>query len=113
VNLDVQIIMANQEETGLEAIGVIRNLSLRGALIETHASMKVNDQLILYVTFPCHADELEISSNAVVRWVQERQVLERKTSQSLMRYLSNVHNATQAVVHAGVAREGDIRYSTR
>jgi hypothetical protein len=104
VNLDVQIIMANREETGREAIGVIRNLSLRGALIETHASMKVNDKLRLYVTFPSHADELEIS-NAVVRWVQERQVgvefmkLERKRSQTLMRYLSTVHNATQAVAH--------------
>jgi hypothetical protein len=104
VNLDVQIIMANRAETELEAIGVVRNLSLRGALIETHAPMKVNDQLRLYITFPKHADELEIS-NAVVRWAQERQVgvefmkLERKTSQSLMRYLSNVHSATQAVVH--------------
>jgi hypothetical protein len=104
VNRDVQIIVANREEAGREAIGVIRNLSLRGALIETHAPMKVNDELRLYITFPNHADELEIS-NAVVRWVQQRQVgvelkkLERKTSQSLMRYLSNVHNATQAVAH--------------
>jgi hypothetical protein len=99
VNLDVQMLLANRAETGREAIGVVRNLSLRGALIETHALLQEHDRLTLYLTLPNHADELEIPS-AVVQWVGERQVgieflkLSKKASQTLMRYLS-VHYVTK------------------
>ena len=101
VNLDVQVVIANRAGTGREGIGVVRNLSLRGALIETHALMKANDQLTLHLTLPNQADELEIQG-AVVRWVRDREVgveflkLNRKTSQALMRYLSGVHSATKS-----------------
>jgi hypothetical protein len=100
VNLDVQMLMEKEAESEREAIGVVRNLSLRGALIETHARMKPHDELTLYLTLPHHADEVEIPS-AVVRWVRERQVgvefltLNKKASRTLMRYLSRVHYVTK------------------
>lgn len=100
IDLDAQVVIANGTEPGFEGIAVVRNLSMRGALIETHARMKANDQLRLYLTLPNQPDELEIS-NAEVRWVRERQVgieflkLNRKTSQVLMRYLSSVHITKQ------------------
>ena len=46
VNVDVQFSSPSPE--GIEGIGVVRNLSMRGALIETHALLTTDDQLTVY-----------------------------------------------------------------
>jgi hypothetical protein len=75
---------------------------MRGALIETRAYVTPADQLTLFVTLPNQADLLEIPAVAV-RWVVRRHQLgveflklDRKTSLRLMRYLSDLYNATRA-----------------
>jgi PilZ domain len=100
VNLDVQFSTAKPGGTASEAIGVARNLSMRGALIETHAVVTTDDQLTLHVTLPNHAELLEIRGCAV-RWVRGHQLgveflqLHSDTSRQLMKYLSGIHNATR------------------
>lgn len=96
VNMDVQISGLNPQGTGFEGIGVIRNLSVRGALIETHAHVTTEDQLKLFVTLPNEADLLEIPT-AVVRWVRghlagvEFLKLPAATSLKLMTFLAGIH----------------------
>lgn len=53
----------------LEGLGVVRDLALRGALIETNALVTVDDQIALKLTLPHDAGSLEISA-ASVRWVR-------------------------------------------
>jgi hypothetical protein len=102
VNMDVQFLGLTPEGMEIEGIGVVRNLSMRGALIETRAYVTPADQLTLFVTLPNQADLLEIPAVAV-RWVVRRHQLgveflklDRKTSLRLMRYLSDLYNATRA-----------------
>ena len=101
VSLDVHIAVLNRAEMAGDGIGVVRNLSLRGACIETHVSLAADDQVTLYLTLPDRPEELEIKT-VVVRWVRNRQIgveflkLERSTSQHLMRYLATVHGATRS-----------------
>ena len=102
VNMDVQILGLSHEGLEIEGIGVVRNLSMRGALIETHTLVTTNDQLTLFLTLPNQADLLEIPAVAV-RWVVrchqlgvEFLKLDRKTSLQLMRYLSGIYNAALA-----------------
>ena len=99
VSLDVHI-LAKPAERGIESIGVVRNLSLRGACIETHARLTADDQLTLYVTLPNRTEEVEIKG-VVIRWARNRQIgveflkLERSTSYLLMTYLASVHSKTR------------------
>jgi len=102
VNMDVQFLGLTPEGLEIEGIGVVRNLSMRGALIETRAYVTPADQLTLFVTLPNQADLLEIPAVAV-RWVVRRHQLvveflklDRKTSLQLMRYLSDIYNTTRA-----------------
>ncbi len=100
VNVDVQFSTVKPGGTGSEAIGVARNLSMRGALIETHAVVTTDDQLTLCVTLPNHAELLEIRGCAV-RWVRGHQLgveflkLDPDASRQLMKYLSGIHNAAR------------------
>jgi hypothetical protein len=99
--MDVQISGLNPQGIGFEGIGVVRNLSIRGAPIETHALVTTDDQLTLFVTLPNQADLLEIPAVAV-RWVRGHQLgveflkLGTETSRKLMTYLSGIHNVVRA-----------------
>ena len=105
VSLDVHVVVLNRAEMAGEAIGVVRNLSLRGACIETHARLAADDQVTLYLTLPDRPEELEIKT-VVVRWARNGQMgveflkLERSTSQRLMLYLASVHGATRSKSNA-------------
>jgi hypothetical protein len=109
VNLDVQLSKPNPGGSAIEAVGVVRNVSMRGALIETHAPLSTNDQLTLSVTLPNQPDLLEIPS-VVVRWVRGHQTgveflrLDANTSLQLMKFLSAIHNAGR--VEAGTNDDG-------
>lgn len=98
--MDVQFLRPNPRGTGLEGIGVIRNLSMRGALIETHVLVTTDDRLTLHMTIPNRADLLEIPA-VVVRWVRSHLLgveflkLDPDTSRQLMKYLSSMHNAAK------------------
>jgi hypothetical protein len=97
--MDVQFSSLNPG--GVQGIGVVRNLSMRGALIETHALLKTDDQLTLGVTLPNQVDLLKMPTVAV-RWVRGHQMgveflkLDSETSRQLMMYLSGIHNAARA-----------------
>ena len=101
VNMDVQISGLNPQGIGFEGIGVVRNLSIRGAMIETHTLVTPDDQLRLFVTLPNQADLLEIPSVAV-RWIRGHQVgvefskLHAEISLKLMTYLAGIHNEARA-----------------
>lgn len=102
VNMDVQFLGLTPEGLEIEGIGVVRNLSMRGALIETHALVTTDDQLTVFLTLPNQAELLEIPAVAV-RWVVRRHQLgveflklDRQTSRQLMRYLSRIYNAARA-----------------
>jgi PilZ domain-containing protein len=101
VHMDVQFVGLTPQGLEFEEIGVVRNLSMRGALIETHALVTTDDRLTLFLTLPNQIDLLEIPGVAV-RWVQGHQLgveflkLDTETSRQLMRYLSGIHNAARA-----------------
>jgi hypothetical protein len=102
VHMDVQFLGLTPEGLEIEGIGVVRNLSMRGALIETRALVTTDDQLTLFLTLPNQADLLEIPAVAV-RWVVRRHQLgveflklDTNTCRQLMRYLSDLYNATRA-----------------
>ena len=101
VNLDVQFLGLTREGREIEGIGVVRNLSMRGALIETVALVEEGDQLTLFLTLPNQAGVLEIPAVAL-RWVRSHQVgveflkLDTKTSRQLMKYLTCIYNAARA-----------------
>lgn len=107
VNMDVQILGLSPEGFEIEGIGVVRNLSMRGALIETHTLVTTNDQLTLFLTLPNQGELLEIPAVAV-RWVVRRHQLgveflklDRQTLRQLMKYLSGLYNAARAQRKAG------------
>jgi len=102
VKMDVQVLGLTPEGEGFEGVGVVRNLSMRGALIETHTRMETDDHLTLFVTLPNETGLLEIPAVAV-RWVVrphqlgvEFLKLDTQTCRQLMRSLSRIHNATRA-----------------
>ena len=105
-NLDVHFSGQNPEGIGIEGIGVVRNLAMRGALIETHARVKTDDQLKLFLTVPNRADLLELPA-AAVRWVRGHQMgveflkVDTETFRQLMRYLSGIYNAARGQSKAG------------
>jgi PilZ domain len=101
-NLDVQFLGLTPKGLEIEGIGVVRNLSMRGALIETHVLVTTDDQLTLFLTLPNQAEVLEIPAVAV-RWIVRRHQLgveflklDKQTSRQLMRFLSGIYNATRA-----------------
>ena len=99
--MDVQILGLSPQRIEFEGIGVIRNLSMRGALIETHSLVTTDDQLGLFLTLPNQANLLEIPGVAV-RWERGHQLgveflkLDTETSRQLMKYLSGIHNVVRA-----------------
>jgi hypothetical protein len=98
--MDVEFSGQNSDGREFEGIGVIRNLAMRGALIETYAQVKAHDQLQLFITLPNRADLLEIPAVAV-RWVRGHQVgveflkVDAETVRQLMSYLSGIHIAAR------------------
>ena len=98
VNVDVQFSCLKGERTLIEAIGVARNLSMRGAMSETHVAMTIGDKLTLSVTLPNRPDLVEIPQ-AEVRWARGNQLgveflkLDPTTSRELRNYLSAIHTA--------------------
>jgi hypothetical protein len=98
--MDVQFSGQNPEGRKFEGIGVARNLAMRGALIETYARVKADDQLQLFLTLPNRADLLEIPAVAV-RWVRGHQLgveflkVDTETVRQLMSYLSGIHIAAR------------------
>lgn len=101
VNMDVLISGLNPQGAGFEGIGVVRNLSVRGALIETRTSVTTGDQVTLSVTLPNQPDLLEIP-HVAVRWVRGPQVgveflkLPADISLILMKYLAGIHVEARA-----------------
>lgn len=101
LDLDVQFLGLTAEGMEVHGAGVVRNLSMRGALIDTDALVEKDDHLTLFLTLPNHADVLEIPAVAV-RWVVRRHLLgveflkvDTATSRRLMRFLSTIHNAAR------------------
>ena len=100
VNIDVHISSPSAGRTAREGLGVVRNLSMRGALIETHLSVETSDHVKLDVTLPNQSDLLTINE-AVIRWTRGGQVgveflkLPPGTSRRLMMFLASVHSAAQ------------------
>jgi hypothetical protein len=106
VNMDVQFSSRNPEGMEIDGIGVIRNLAIRGALIETYAQVQEGDQLKLFLTLPNQSDLLEIPA-VTVRWVRGHQLgveflkADTETFRQLMRYLAGVHNVAREQSKAG------------
>ena len=101
LDIDVQFIGLTVEGMEVQGTGVVRNLSMRGALIDTDALIEKDDHLTLFLTLPNQADVLEIPAVAV-RWVVRRHQLgveflkvDSATSRRLMRFLSGIHNAAR------------------
>jgi hypothetical protein len=106
VKLDVQFLGLTAEGMEIQGTGVVQNLSMRGALIDTDALVEKNDHLTLFLTLPSQATVLEIPAVAV-RWIIRRHRLgveflkvDTGTSRLLMRFLSGMHNAARS---AGLA----------
>ena len=109
VNMDLQFLGLTAEGMEIEGVGVVRNLSMRGALIDTNALVEKNDQLTLFLTLPNQAGLLEIPAVAV-RWIVRRHQLgveflklDTRTSRQLMKYLTCLYNASRAqreITHA-------------
>jgi hypothetical protein len=107
VQMDVQFLGLTPEGIEIEGMGVVRNLSMRGALIETVALVKTDDHLTLFLTIPNQAELLEIPAVAI-RWVVRRHQLgveflklDRHTSRKLMKYLTGIYNAARVQRKAG------------
>ena len=105
--MDVQFLGVTPEGTEIDGTGIVRNLSMRGALMETCALVKTDDHLTLFLAIPNQAELLEIPAVAI-RWLVRRHQLgveflkvDRHTSRKLMRYLSSTYNAARAQRKAG------------
>jgi hypothetical protein len=99
--IDLQFLGLTAQGMEVHGTGVVRNLSMRGALIETDALVEKDDHLTLFMTLPNQADVLEIPAVAV-RWVVRRHQLgveflkvDALTSRRLMRFLSGIHAAAR------------------
>lgn len=99
--MDLQFLGLTPEGREIHGIGVVRNLSMRGALVKTDALVLKGDHLTLFLTLPNQAGLLEIPAVAV-RWIRRHQLgveflrLDTKTSRQLMRYLTSIYNAARA-----------------
>ena len=101
LNTEVEFLGLASKGSGIHGRGVIRNLSMRGARIETDVLLDKNDQLTLFLTLPHQAGVLEIPAVAI-RWLTRLKQLgveflrlDPTTSRQLMRYLAGIHNATR------------------
>lgn len=101
LNIEVQFLGLTVEGMEVQGTGIIRNLSMRGALMDTEALVEKDDHLTLFLTLPNEAGVLEIPAVAV-RWVIRRHQLgveflkvDSATSRRLMRFLSDLHIATR------------------
>lgn len=99
LNIQVEFLGLTSKGREIHGRGVVRNLSMRGARIETDVLVEKDDQLTLFLTLPHQAGLLEIPAVAI-RWgVRLNQLgveflkLDTETSRQLMRYLAGVHNA--------------------
>jgi hypothetical protein len=108
VQMEVQFLGLTPEGIEIEGMGVVSNLSMRGALIETRALVRMDDHLTLFVTLPHQAEILEIPAVAV-RWVIRRHLLgveflklDRSTSRKLMKCLSSIYNMARAQQAVGL-----------
>jgi hypothetical protein len=106
VQMDVQFLGLTPEGIEIEGTGVVRNLSMRGALIETRALVKTDDHLTLFLTLP--EDELLEIPAVAIRWLVRRHQLgveflklDRPTSRKLMKYLSGIYNEARVQRKAG------------
>jgi PilZ domain len=102
VNMELEFLGLTSEGMEIQGRGVVRNLSMRGALIETDALVEKDDQLTLFLTLPNQAGLLEIPAVAL-RWVVrchqlgvEFLKLDAKTARQLMKYLTGIYNAARA-----------------
>lgn len=103
VNIDLQFLGLTAEGVEIQGMGIVRNLSMRGALIETDALVEKADQLTLCLTVPTQTGILEIPAVAI-RWIVRCHLLgveflnlDTKTSRQLMKYLTCVHKADRAL----------------
>ena len=98
LNIEVEFLGLTSKGMEIHGRGVVRDLSMRGARIETNALVKKDDQLTLFLTLPHEAGLLEIPAVAI-RWGRLNQLgveflkLDTKTSRQLMRYLAGIHTA--------------------
>jgi hypothetical protein len=99
LNIDVEFLGLTSQGMEIHGRGVVRDLSMRGARIETNVFVKKDDQLTLFLTLPHQAGLLEIPAVAV-RWgVRLNQLgveflkLDTDSSRRLMRYLAGTHTA--------------------
>src|SRR5262245_6629293 len=102
INIEVEFLGLTSKGREIHGRGIVRNLSMRGARIETNALVEKDDHLTLFLTLPDQAGLLEIPAVAI-RWgVRLNQVgveflkLDTEMSRQLMRYLAGIHNATRA-----------------
>jgi PilZ domain-containing protein len=114
VKMDVQFLGLTADGVEIHGTGVVHNLSMRGALIDTDALVEKNDHLTLFLTLPNQATVLEIPAVAV-RWIIRRHRLgveflkvDTGTSRLLMRFLSSTHNAARnaGLSHSHPAQKG-------
>ena len=99
LNIEVEFLGLTSKGVEIHGRGVVRNLSMRGARIETNVLVEKDDQLTLFLTLPHQAGLLEIPAVAI-RWVIRLNLLgveflklDTKTSRQLMRYLAGIHTA--------------------
>jgi hypothetical protein len=98
VHMDAQFLGLTPEGREIHGTGVVRNLSMRGALIKTETLVLTGDHLTLFLTLPNQAGLLEVPAVAV-RWIRRHELgveflrLDTKTARQLMRYLTSIHNA--------------------
>ena len=83
----------------VEGIGIVYNLALRGALIETRTPVKTGEQLKLRLILPNQTDPVELP--ACIRWIRGHRMgveflkMEVKAFQQLTGYLFGVLNADE------------------
>jgi hypothetical protein len=102
VQMEVEFLGLTPGGIEIQGTGIVRNLSMRGALIETDALVKTDDHLTLFLTLPNQAELLEIPAVAIRWFVRRHQLgveflkLDRQTSRKLMKYLAGTYNAARA-----------------
>ena len=102
LNIEVEFLGLTSKGVEIHGRGVVRNLSMRGAQIETNVLLEKDDELTLFLTLPHQAGLLEIPAVAI-RWRARLNQLgvefvkmDTETSRQLMRYLAGVHNAIRS-----------------
>jgi PilZ domain len=102
VNIDLEFLGLARNGIEVRGTGIVRNLSMRGALIETNALVEKDDHLTLFLTLPNQAGLLEMPAVAA-RWIVRRHQLgveflkmDTATSRQLMKYLTRLYTETRA-----------------